>query len=137
MSTEHETTRIVRSWLEEGATTIPDTPVLSMSSTTAICEAESSSLSGPFQMISQPISCAALLAPAWIDFQNSCVVPLGMTAMVLVPPEAAGAPDDPDACVEAVPPEGVEELLSQPASTATSEHTTSSARCFIAILCWS
>ena len=52
-------------------------------------------------MTSQPVSCDAFTAPAWIDFQNSCVVPLGMTAMVFFPddpPEAAGA-------VVAPPPE--------------------------------
>jgi hypothetical protein len=34
-----------------------------------------------------------LFAPAWIDFQNSCVVPFGITAMRRCP---AGDPDEED-----------------------------------------
>ena len=65
-----------------GARTMPSTPRLMKSSTTVICWARSSSFCGPFQMISTPSSRAARTAPAWIDFQNSWVVPLGMTAML-------------------------------------------------------
>ncbi|MCK7478626.1 MAG: hypothetical protein M0C28_15530 [Candidatus Moduliflexus flocculans] len=62
------------------------------SSTTVICWARSSSFWGPFQMISTPASRAARAAPAWMDFQNSCVVPLGMTAICRVlEPWAPGA----------------------------------------------
>ena len=53
-------------------------------STTSIWSSRSSSCSGPFQMIFTPSSCAAFSAPACTDFQNSCVVPLGMTAMASV-----------------------------------------------------
>ncbi len=60
---------------------MPDTPRLTKSSTTEICASRSSSFSGPFQRISTVSSLEALTAPAWIDFQNSCVVPFGMTAM--------------------------------------------------------
>jgi hypothetical protein len=42
-------------------------------------------------MISQPVSLAAFCAPAWIDFQNSCVVPLGMTAICFDEVEALAA----------------------------------------------
>src|SRR4051794_36684258 len=70
---------------------MPLTPRAVKSSTTLICSSRSSSLSGPFQMISQPVSWLAFTAPAWMVFQNSCVVPLGMTAMVffaeLLPPD--------------------------------------------------
>ncbi len=38
-------------------------------------------MSGPFQTISTLSSLAAFAAPAWTAFQNSCVVPLGTTAM--------------------------------------------------------
>src|SRR5213595_3878963 len=78
---------------------------------------------------------SALSAPAWMDFQNSWVVPLGMTAMVLVPAAAAPDPEDADDCVvAAVPAVGVEELLSQPERAAPIEQITSSAKCFIGVL---
>ena len=74
-----------------GASTMPCTPWLMKPSTTWICCSRSSSRSGPFQMILtvSPFavsSCAACIAPAWMVFQNSCVVPFGMTAMVNVLP---------------------------------------------------
>ena len=34
-------------------------------------------------------SCSALRAPAWIDFQNSCVVPFGITTIDKPLPEGA------------------------------------------------
>src|SRR6476661_7127329 len=39
-------------------------------------------------------SCAAWIAPAWMLFQNSCVVPFGITASVYVFPPAEAAPVD-------------------------------------------
>jgi len=53
-------------------------------STTLTCDSLSSSLSGPIHITSTPrsfSSCSALTAPAWIDFQKMCVVPLGITAI--------------------------------------------------------
>ena len=68
-----------------GAMTMPSTRGEIMSSTAAICWERSSSLCGPFQTISTSSSWEALMAPAWIDFQYSCVVPMGMTAMDNLP----------------------------------------------------
>ena len=56
-------------------------------STSAICWSRSSSLSGPFQMRSTVMPCVfnsstARSPPAWTLFQNSCVVPFGIIAMV-------------------------------------------------------
>ena len=63
-----------------GASTIPSTPTATASCTSLICSPRSSSLSGPCQITStSPCSSAAFRAPAWIDCQNSCVVPFGMT----------------------------------------------------------
>src|SRR5260221_5562910 len=73
---------------ESGQSVIPETPCATNDCTTSICAFKSSSLSGPFQMISTPVSCAAFTAPAWIDFQNSADAPLGMTAMRVVLPLA-------------------------------------------------
>ena len=61
------------------------------SSTTLICSSRSSSRSGPFQMMSTLSSFPALIAPAWTDFQNSCVVPLGMTAICGLPESPASS----------------------------------------------
>jgi hypothetical protein len=73
-----------------GASTMPETPCATKLWTTSICCLRSSSLSGPFHTISTPISFDALTAPAWTAFQNSCVVPLGTTAILrgLPPPPA-------------------------------------------------
>jgi hypothetical protein len=54
-------------------------------STTCTCCSRSSSRRGPFQMMATSMPAAfssrcACSAPAWIDFQYSSVVPLGMTA---------------------------------------------------------
>ncbi len=70
-----------------GARTMPETRLLAKFSTTWICWSRSSSRRGPFQKmrVLTPLllsSCSALTAPAWTDFQNSWVVPLGMTAKV-------------------------------------------------------
>src|SRR4051812_40150322 len=73
---------------ESGKSAMPDTPCATNDCTTSICAFKSSSLSGPFQMISTPVSCAAFTAPAWIDFQNSADAPLGMTAILVVLPLA-------------------------------------------------
>ena len=67
-----------------GARTIPFMPWLRNPSTTCTCCSRSSSRSGPFQVrvTFTPLasnSCAAFTAPAWMAFQNSCVVPLGTT----------------------------------------------------------
>ena len=73
--------------LSSGAMTMPLTRWPTKFSTTWICCSRSSSLSGPFQMTCTLVpaafsSSSAFLAPAWMDFQNSCVVPLGMTAIL-------------------------------------------------------
>ena len=79
-----------------GARQIPDTFVLTNSSTRRICASRSSSFSGPCHLISTPNSFAAFSAPACTDFQNACVVPLGMTAMVVAPlPEGACCVEQP------------------------------------------
>src|SRR5688572_10223019 len=70
-----------RAWSSSGIKTIPSTPRTTKSSTTWICAVRSSSLSGPFQITSTASARAARSAPACTDFQNSCVVPLGITAM--------------------------------------------------------
>ena len=59
---------------------MPDTPCAVKLCTKSTCDLRSSSLSGPFQITSTLTSRAAFSAPAWTAFQNSCVVPLGMTA---------------------------------------------------------
>ena len=64
-----------------GASTMPATPCAVKLCTRSTCDFRSSSLSGPFQMISTFSSLAAFAAPACTAFQNSCVVPLGTTAM--------------------------------------------------------
>ncbi len=76
-----------------GASTMPATPCATMLSTMSIWDLRSSSLSGPFQRMVTPSSCAALAAPAWTLFQNSCVVPLGMTASFQALPGAAPPSD--------------------------------------------
>jgi hypothetical protein len=76
----------MRARSSSGARTMPSTPRLMKSSTTVICWARSSSFCGPFQMTSTPSSRAASMAPAWMLFQNSWVVPLGMTAIWRVRP---------------------------------------------------
>src|SRR4051794_6913203 len=65
-----------------GARTMPATPWATMLCTMSIWLLRSSSLSGPFQMMLTLLSLAALAAPACTAFQNSWVVPLGITAMV-------------------------------------------------------
>ncbi len=77
-----------------GASTIPDTPRVMKPSTSATCDARSSSRSGPRQMMSTPSSCAAFSAPAWMLCQNTCDVPFGMTAIVVF---RLGRRDDPHA----------------------------------------
>ncbi len=68
---------------------MPSTPRLMKSSTTVICWARSSSFWEPFQKIPTSSSRAAFTAPAWMAFQNSWVIPLGMTAIwSLLAPEA-------------------------------------------------
>src|SRR5687767_5425307 len=72
-----------------GASTIPGARRTVKFSTTEICWSRSSSRSGPFQFtftFTLPVesSRSALRAPAWIDFQNSWLVPLGITAMLYV-----------------------------------------------------
>ena len=69
-----------------GAITMPETFWLTKPSTTCTCCSRSSSRSGPFQVMVTGVPAAlssrsALTAPAWIDFQNSCVVPFGITAI--------------------------------------------------------
>src|SRR5262245_39584282 len=64
---------------------MPETPWATKLWTTSIWPLRSSSLSGPFHTISTPISREALTAPAWTAFQNSCVVPLGITAILIAP----------------------------------------------------
>src|SRR4051794_23276394 len=71
-------------------------------STSPICCAASFSVTGPFQRIVTPVSSAAFCAPACTLCQNTCVVPLGMTArrIALCEPELEPADaDDEDACV--------------------------------------
>src|SRR5262249_43683154 len=69
-----------------GASTRPFTPAATWRSMIAICSSALLSLSGPCQTTStvNPCCCfrsaGARLAPGWIDCQNSCVIPLGMTA---------------------------------------------------------
>ena len=65
-----------------GARAIPETPSVTNCSTIAICWARSFSLSGPFQTRSTSRSFAAARAPASTDFQKTCVVPLGIIAIV-------------------------------------------------------
>src|SRR5262245_31976473 len=79
--------------LSSGASTMPSTRLATKFSTTLICSSRSSSRPGPFQITSTPRSSCTLLAPAWIDFQNSCVVPFGITAMrrLVVLPDVEGA----------------------------------------------
>src|SRR4051812_37247894 len=60
---------------------MPDTPCAVKLCTKSTCDFRSSSLSGPFHTTSTFSSRAALIAPACTAFQNSCVVPLGTTAM--------------------------------------------------------
>ena len=63
-----------------GASTIPSTPAAIAFWTSWICWTRSSSFCGPCQITSTfPSSSAALSVPAWSVFQNSCVVPLGIT----------------------------------------------------------
>ena len=81
----------IRARSSSGERTRASTPAPASVSTIWICSLRSSSLSGPFQMISTPSSRAAVRAPAWTDFQNSWVVPMGMTAILNRRP-AAGRP---------------------------------------------
>src|ERR1017187_7567026 len=78
-----------------GASTIADTLRPMKFSTTWICCSRSSSRRGPFQMMltAMPLAASsrlALTAPASMDFQNSCVVPLGMTAIWYSAPRDCG-----------------------------------------------
>ena len=80
-----------------GASTMPETPWLRKPSTTWTCCSRSSSRSGPFQVMVTftPFSLSsrsAFTAPAWMAFQNSCVVPLGMTPIVSGFPRRGRAP---------------------------------------------
>src|SRR5262249_21693224 len=74
------------------------TPCATKLCTTSICCLRSSSFRGPFQTISTPRSFEALAAPACTAFQNSWVVPLGMTAILRgLPPDAEPEPEpDPE-----------------------------------------
>src|SRR5215211_8817199 len=72
--------------VSRGAKQMPSTPSETNCSTTLICSARSSYFSGPFQIICAPASSAALRAPASTVFQNTWVVPLGMTAIFFPPP---------------------------------------------------
>src|SRR4051812_27095653 len=86
--------------LSSGASTMPDTPWLVKPSTTCTCCSRSSSRSGPFQMMrtlspEALSSWAACTAPAWMLFQNSCVVPFGITARVSVLPAPDAAAPEP------------------------------------------
>ena len=85
-----------------GARTSPWMPRLpTICWTMPICSRVSLSLAGPFQRICtampcSPRSAAARSAPRWIDCQNSCVSPLGTTAMVYLyvtfgPPQPVGS----------------------------------------------
>src|ERR1700722_20179445 len=60
---------------------MPPTPWATKDCTTSICSLRSSSRRGPFHTTSMSSSRAAFTAPACTLFQNSCVVPLGTTAM--------------------------------------------------------
>ena len=75
-----------------GASTIPLTPWAVNCWTRSICCFRSSSLSGPFQMTSTSSSLDAFTAPACTAFQNSWVVPLGMTAIFSLAPPALPDP---------------------------------------------
>ena len=68
-----------------GARTMPDTPRLTKPSTSDTCESRSSSRSGPRHTMSTFWSAAAFAAPAWMLCQNTCEVPLGITAIVVRP----------------------------------------------------
>ena len=81
--------------LSSGARTMPSTPREIMSSMTEICWPRSSSTCGPFQTISTLRSPAAFSAPAWMDFQYSWVVPIGMTATVRRDSSGDGPPWQP------------------------------------------
>lgn len=70
-----------------GASTMPLTRSAMKLSTMSTCSFRSSSFSGPFQAISRSSSRAALTAPRTV-FQNSCVVPFGMTASFSLPDAA-------------------------------------------------
>src|SRR5512142_3364304 len=72
----------IRARSSTGERTMASIPAPARVSTIWICSFRSSSLRGPFQTISTPISFAAARAPAWTDFQNSWVVPIGMTAIL-------------------------------------------------------
>ncbi len=77
-----------------GERTSASTPASARVSKTCICSLRSSSLSGPFQTISAPSSRPAASAPAWTAFQNSWVVPIGMTAIRgRFPPGPLSGPD--------------------------------------------
>ena len=88
-------TGCTRARASSGARTMPSTPAATALWTSWICWTRSSSFWGPCQTISTfPSSSAALMAPAWIVFQNSCVVPLGITMtrhfFVFAPERLAG-----------------------------------------------
>jgi hypothetical protein len=111
---------------------MPPTPSETNCSTTLICSARSSSLSGPFQIISTPASSAALRAPASTVFQKTWVVPLGMTAIFLPPALPPPAPPPPAWVVPEVPE--VDEELSHAASiTAAHRSRQGASRRFIAV----
>src|SRR5207248_6872295 len=70
--------------LSTGATTSASTPRVCMSLMIEICRLISFSSGGPSHLISTPSSFPALSAPALTDFQNTWLVPLGTTPIVLV-----------------------------------------------------
>ena len=74
--------RVLRAapWLVAGGILVVWQAVCSLFDVSEFMEA-SSSFGGPFHRMSTSDSFAAASAPAWIAFQNSCVVPFGITAM--------------------------------------------------------
>src|SRR5207248_11623684 len=70
--------------LSTGATTSASTPRVCMSLMIEIWRLISFSSGGPSHLISTPSSFPALSAPAFTDFQNTWLVPLGTTPIVLL-----------------------------------------------------
>ena len=89
-----------------GARQMPSTWLTTCDWMILIWPSLSFSLLAPSQTMFTSSSVAARIAPAWTDFQKSCVVPLGMTAIVSF---LAGdfSPGVPAPVVGAVPPQPV------------------------------
>ena len=64
-----------------GASAMPDTPRAKRSRPRRPASRDRLRASGPRQMMSTPSSAPPLRAPAWMLCQNTCDVPLGMTAI--------------------------------------------------------